>query len=194
MEILNPKYWDQLYQNEETGWDIGYANPEIVNYFKTVENKDSRILIPGCGNGYEGEALYNMGFRNLTLLDYAPLSKTNFLERVEGFRQEQFEIGNFFDHKGEYDYIVEQTFFCALNPDLRSRYVEHVHQLLERQARLVGLMFNIPLFDDHPPFGGSEVEYRNLFSPLFSIASMHMPINSVPARRENELFIELVKK
>lgn len=194
MQILNPKYWDSRYKNEETGWDIGYANPAIVSYFESVADTNASILIPGCGNAYEGEALHKMGFENLTLLDYASQSKQNFLSRVPSFDPNRFVVGDFFEHQGQYDYVVEQTFFCALDPTLRLQYTEHMSNLLKPEGTLVGLLFNIPLFDDHPPFGGKEEEYRSLFAERFKIAQMTKASQSIPARRENELFIELIRK
>lgn len=195
MELLNEEYWDDRYQSGETGWDIGYANPAIVEYFSD-EDKDLKILIPGCGNAYEGEELFKQGFHNLTLLDYAASSKGNFLNRVPEFSADQFLVGNFFDlNKTEqFDVIVEQTFFCALNPGLRSEYVTKMKSLLKPGGKLIGVLFNIPLFEDHPPFGGNKEEYEQLFSPHFEIKQLVPSVKSIPARRENELFIEFIKK
>jgi methyl halide transferase len=194
MDILNADYWDSRYQTSQTGWDIGYPSPAIVSYFERLKDKNSALLIPGCGNAYEGEAIHNMGFTNLTLLDYAENSKRNFLERVSGFSENNFITGDFFEHKGSYDIIVEQTFFCALNPDLRSMYVDSMHELLAPGGKIVGLMFNIPLFEDHPPFGGNETDYRKLFEAKFKIQQMDVSQYSIPSRAGNELFIELIKK
>ena len=39
--------------------------------FLQVENKEVKILIPGCGNAHEAELLLEEGFTNITLLDIA---------------------------------------------------------------------------------------------------------------------------
>jgi hypothetical protein len=47
----------------------------IYSYFRIffqVENKNVKILIPGCGNAHEAELLLEEGFKNITLLDIAP--------------------------------------------------------------------------------------------------------------------------
>ena len=193
MDILDKDYWDTRYKNEETGWDIGYPNPAITRYFENV-SRDAQILIPGCGNAYEGEALFEAGFTNLTLLDYSPSSKHNFLNRVPEFPEDRYLVGDFFEHQGSYDFIVEQTFFCAIDPGLRSDYVHYVHSLLKPDGILTGVLFKIPLFDDHPPFGGNEAEYRQLFSGNFEIKQMVPSVHSIPQRRESELYIELVRR
>ena len=69
---LNKEYWDSRYKNRQTGWDIGYASPALIEYAETVIPKEASILIPGCGNAYEAKALLESGFGNITLLDIAP--------------------------------------------------------------------------------------------------------------------------
>ncbi|WP_257091566.1 TPMT family class I SAM-dependent methyltransferase [Sphingobacterium sp. E70] len=69
---LDKEYWDNRYKNRETGWDIGYASPALIEYAETVIPKEASILIPGCGNAYEAKALLDKGFKNITLLDIAP--------------------------------------------------------------------------------------------------------------------------
>ena len=193
MDILDKEYWDTRYQNQETGWDIGYPNPAITRYFESVD-KDAKILIPGCGNAYEGEALFKMGFSDITLLDFSPESRKNFLERVPDFPADNYIIGDFFSHNDSYDYVVEQTFFCAIDQQLRADYVRHMHSILSPGGILIGVLFNIPLFEDHPPFGGSEAEYRPLFADSFELKQIVPSIHSIPQRRDNELFIELLRK
>ena len=52
---LGKEYWEKRWKQDETGWDIGYPSTPISSYFDQITNKDARILIPGCGNGWEGE-------------------------------------------------------------------------------------------------------------------------------------------
>jgi len=75
---LNESYWTSRYQNDQTGWDIGYASPAITNFMNQIENKDSKILIPGCGNAYEAKYLWENGFKNVYLLDLTLLLNRHF--------------------------------------------------------------------------------------------------------------------
>ncbi len=79
---FNKKYWEQKYINNQTGWDIGHISTPIKNYIDQLQNKELRILIPGAGNSYEAEYLWNQGFKNLFILDIAeqPLKK---MQRIE---------------------------------------------------------------------------------------------------------------
>jgi hypothetical protein len=188
---LNETYWTDKYLNHQTGWDIGYPSPAIVDYFKTVENKEARILVPGGGNGHEVKALAEMGFRNIILLDFALPPLQRFADNMPEFPRNQLIKADFFEHEGTYDYIVEQTFFCALKPSLRESYVQKMDQLLAVDGLLIGLLFNIPLNNDHPPFGGERAAYELLFKTTFSISKLEKCTNSIPQRSGNEFFIEM---
>ena len=98
---------------------------------------------------------------------------------------------DFFEAKGEYDFIIEQTFFCALSPDLRQKYAKKMVELLKPNGQLIGLLFNIPLNDDRPPFGGNQEEYKQLFSDFFEIQKMETAYNSIPERQGSELFVKM---
>jgi hypothetical protein len=64
-------------------------------------------------------------------------------------------------------------------------------ELLKPSGKLVGLLFNIPLNDDKPPYGGSLEAYRELFPKYFKIEKMEPAYNSIPPRAGNEVFISL---
>lgn len=190
---LDSTFWEQRYRNSETGWDLGTVSPPLKAYFDSLTRKDLRILIPGCGNAYEAEYLHANGFTHVTVIDLAPSAVERFKQRVPSFPKEKVILGDLFEHQGTYDLIVEQTFFCALDPVLRTTYATAMPRLLAPGGRLVGVMFNIPLNDDRPPFGGNETEYRGLFASRFIIEKMEPCRNSVPPRMGNELWVSLLK-
>lgn len=193
MTKLNKQYWDTRYQQHQTGWDTGAPTTPFVEFFKTLENKGLRILIPGCGHAYEGELLHQLGFKNVFLLDLSPTARNEFLARVPTFNPENFLLGDFFTHKSTYDLILEQTFFCAINPELRPAYAEKVPTLLNPGGQLAGVLFTFPLSPTGPPFGGSIAEYLDLFQPKFKIKTLEPCYNSIQPRAGNEAFIRLMK-
>ncbi len=192
---LDNHYWNERYKEQQTGWDLGIASPPLVDFFSTLTDKNLAILIPGCGNAYEAEWLLANGFTNITLIDISPL----LIEKLSRKFKAQVGLGltlvrdDFFNCTGAYDLIVEQTFFCALNPNLRQKYAEKMHQLLCKNGCLVGVLFDRD-FISSPPFGGSSAEYQSLFSPLFNIEKMAPCQNSVPPRLGSELFFVMSKK
>jgi SAM-dependent methyltransferase len=193
MADFDTNYWQERWLKAETGWDIGYPSTPLVEYIDQLSDKSLRILIPGCGNAWEGEYLFEKGFENTWLIDLAPGAVEAARARSEHIPADRFVLGDFFAHQGQYDLILEQTFFCALHPSLRRTYAEKMHALLKPGGKLVGLLFDAELFKDHPPFGGGSEEYRRYFDDLFQIETMDKAYNSVKPRMGNELFIKLKK-
>lgn len=189
-EVLNQAFWDHLYVAHDTGWDMGKVSPPIKSYIDTLENKEISILIPGCGNSYEADYLLQQGFTNVTLIDIAPTLVEHLHEKFIDNDNIKIVLGDFFDHQGSYDLILEQTFFCALPPIMRQNYAAKMHQILAENGKLAGLLFNKE-FESSPPFGGSQAEYEILFRSKFTILKMELCQNSIPKRANNELFFEV---
>lgn len=185
-------YWSQRYQENNTGWDIGAPSTPLKAYIDQLENKDLKILIPGAGNSYEAEYLYNQGFKNIYVLDIAKEPLEAFQKRVPDFPSEHIIQDDFFKHQGSYDLILEQTFFCSFPPlpETRKQYALKMHELLKQNGKMVGLWFNFPLTGDieKRPFGGSKEEYLGYFEPYFNIKTFENCYNSIPPRMGNELF------
>ncbi len=191
---LNADFWNHRWKSGLTGWDIGYASPPLVEYMSQYEDKSVSILIPGCGNSYEAENLLSKGFDDITLIDISEELTNRLRERFKKAPQIKVIYEDFFNHVGQYDLILEQTFFCAQILERREEYVSHVASLLKRGGRLVGVLFNVDFGKEGPPFGGDENEYRKLFSGLFDIRVMSPCYNSIPPRAGSELFVVMVKK
>ena len=187
------KYWDARYEANQTGWDMHTVSPPLKNYIDSLKNKQLKILIPGCGNAYEAEHLLDNNFENISLID---ISKTLTDSLRTKFKNKNIHIYNedFFDHSGEYDLILEQTFFCALNPALRTDYVAQCLNLLREGGKLAGVLFNIEMKKPGPPFTATEKEYINLFSAKFDLIILEQCSTSIKPRLGSELFFEFQKK
>lgn len=190
---FDKNYWNSRWENSEIGWDIGFASTAISEYFLQVENKEIKILIPGCGNAHEAELLLEKGFKNITLLDIAPKACEIISKK---FLHHTIEIvcEDFFKHQGKYDIIVEQTFFCALNPDFREKYMEKMYELLHDGGKIIGVLFNKDFERNTPPFGGNIDEYKNLFEKKFKIKTLENCYNSIKPRQNTEIFINFQKQ
>lgn len=190
---LDQNYWDKRWINGETGWDIGYASKPICEYMRQYDNKSAKILIPGCGNAWEAEFLLSLGFKNIHLLDISPAACEVLQLRYKNNDQIKIHCGDFFKLQENFDLILEQTFFCAIDPGYRNLYVEKAYQLLNPGGKLVGLLFATEFDKEGPPFGGSLEEYNQLFSSKFKIRTLEYCINSITPRDGNELFVILEK-
>lgn len=190
---LDKDFWNSRYANGEMGWDIGAPSRPLKEFIDTLTDRGLRILIPGCGSAYEAEYLWQKGFRNVSIIDIAPLALERFSARVPDFPKERLILGDFFAHEGQYDLILEQTFFCALDPSLRRDYAIQVHRLLTPGGRLAGVLFGVPMNADRPPFGGDAEEYHRCFDLVLEVRHMEPCTNSIAPRLGSELWVELVK-
>ncbi|MBS1634517.1 MAG: methyltransferase domain-containing protein [Bacteroidetes bacterium] len=191
---LNAEYWNKRYLTDDFGWDIGSVSTPLKNYFDQLNNKNLEILIPGAGNAYEAAYLFENGFTRVHILDFAEEPLKQFAAKYPAFPKENLHHEDFFKHRGQYDLIIEQTFFCALNPSLREAYATHMHELLKPGGTLAGLLFDNPMNADHPPFGGNREEYQRYFDPYFTYKHFEACYNSIKPRDSKELFMVLERK
>ncbi len=190
---LNAKYWNNRYLEGNIPWDAGQATKPLSEYFEKISDKNARILIPGAGNAHEAAYLFQLGFKNVVVCDWAEAPLQTFAEKYPDFPKKQLVCEDFFSLDEKYDYIVEQTFFCALSPDQRKAYVRQMFHLLKPKGILVGILFGIEFDRPGPPFGGSKEEYLELFGTHFEVLHMKDCENSIKPRMGSELFIELRK-
>lgn len=191
---LNKEFWTSKYSENDIPWDAGIITTPIKDYINQLIDKDLKILIPGVGNGYELNYLYTQGFKNVYGLDISEEPIANFKKNNPDFPEDQLIVGDFFKNNNQYDLIIEQTFFCALNTELRPMYVTKMSDLLKKNGKLAGVLFSFPLTDQGPPFGGSKEEYQELFSKSFNLKTLENCYNSIKPRENNELFIIFHKK
>lgn len=192
---LNDKYWTDRYKQNETGWDTGGITTPLREYFDQLGDKDLKILIPGAGNAYEAEYLVNNGFKRVYVCDLSPVPLQNLKDRCPKMPGGHLILGDFFKMKeNQFDLVVEQTFFCAINPSLRKEYFDKVFQLLMPGGKLAGVLFDDKLNTEHPPFGGNKKEYLTYIPKDFDILHLDPCYNSIKPREGRELFIELQKK
>lgn len=188
---LDAAYWNNRYQTNDTGWDTGSITTPLKTYFDQLTDKDLRILIPGAGNAYEAEYLISAGFKNVFVCDIAESAKSGLLQRCPDFPEKNFLLADFFGLSGQYDLIVEQTFFCALDPKLRQAYFNKMETLLAENGKLVGVLFDDTLNNDRPPFGGTKEEYLGYLSRSFKVNMFETCCNSIKPRQGRELFMNI---
>ncbi|MEZ4961738.1 MAG: methyltransferase domain-containing protein [Saprospiraceae bacterium] len=188
---LSPDYWNKRYLEGNTPWDIGQVSPPIKSFIDKLSDKQLRILIPGAGKGYEAIYLHQQGFTNVFVCDWAEEAFQTLKTKAPDFPLQQLIVGDFFKLTGYFDLILEQTFFCAISPVLRTAYVQQCCRLLSSGGQVAGLLFGTTFPTPGPPFGGTVAEYERLFQPYFHIITLEVCQNSIPPRLGNELFFHL---
>lgn len=191
---LDKTYWNTRYLEQNTPWDIGFVSPPIKEYVDVIQDKNLRVLIPGAGNAYESVYLHQLGFEQVFVCDWAEEALVHLQKVAPDFPASHLICKDFFELEGQFDLVLEQTFFCAIAPALRSSYVDKMSSLLVSGGTLAGLLFASHFEKPGPPFGGDAAEYESLFSSQFVINRLSVAKNSILPRANNELFFELFRK
>jgi hypothetical protein len=190
---LNAQYWQSRYLSQQTGWDIGYANPALIRILSSLD-KNTRILIPGAGRAYEAIWLHQQGFTQVWICDWAPQAFEYLQAQCPDFPDAHLLCQDYFELQLEVDFILEQTFFCAIDPKLRAEYVKKSASILHTKGKLAGLLFGIHFEKPGPPFGGTQEEYRQLFEPHFHIHTLDTAQDSILPRLGTELLVVMEKR
>ena len=79
---------------------------------------------------------------------------------IETIKKDIFDLTP--DYSSQFDYIIEQTCFCAIDPLKRKQYSNLVHDLLKVGGKLIGLWMPLDkdIIDGGPPFGVKENEIK----------------------------------
>ena len=90
-----------------------------------------------------------------------------------------------------FDYVLEYTCFCAIDPNRRAEYANLVERLLKPNGIYIDLAFPLDGRRGGPPFSVTEAEVFDLFQKRgFKLLSRERPAESVSPRRDaEELFI-----
>ncbi len=139
-------FWQERFDRQQTPWDRGAASPQLLAWLDSGALAPCRILVPGCGGGWEVAELARRGF-DVTGLDYAPaaVQRTRDLLQSQQLRGEVLQADVLhFEPDQPFDAVYEQTCLCALHPDHWIAYAQRLHQWLVPGATLWGLFVQVP--------------------------------------------------
>ncbi|KAL4418915.1 hypothetical protein ABPG77_003705 [Micractinium sp. CCAP 211/92] len=137
---------------------------------------EARVLIPGCGRGYDVETFVRAGASSVAGLELAPTAQQAAREYLEGAlsaeekAKAQVHAGDFFKWacpSGQpFDLGFDYTFMCALHPDMRGDWAASWARLLRPGATLACLAFPIdPERGTGPPWPVTPQQYKDLLLP-----------------------------
>jgi SAM-dependent methyltransferase len=131
-----------------------------------------RVLIPGCGTGYDVEYFARLGFGEARGVDIAPEATKaaqawadSLSPRPEHYSRIHLETVDYLaladtriDIESQYDVAYDYTFFCALPPSLRPKWAKaHANNLKAVEGMLITVCF--PMQGDRP--GGPPVSTQH---------------------------------
>jgi len=135
------QFWQEQFEQGRTLWDRGGVNPQLDDWLASGALSPCRILVPGCGSGYEVVALAQAGF-DVTGLDYAPVAIARTRKAVDAAVAKVSLIEAdvlAWQHVRSFDAIYEQTCLCALHPDHWRAYADQLWYWLRPHGHLFAL-------------------------------------------------------
>jgi SAM-dependent methyltransferase len=196
-----PQFWQSLYDVGQSQWNLGTAAPAFIKLLASPgAPTPGRLIVPGCGRGYDALLFGRHGFEvvGVDFADAAVAAARRAAERgrLSNVRFEQADLFHLpREWDGTFDYALEYTCFCAVDPARRTDYVAVLTRLLRPGGELIALFY--PLRDgvDGPPFPSSEAEIRRLFSPAWDIMEWTpRPEFSIDRRRDFEALVRMRRR
>jgi SAM-dependent methyltransferase len=192
-EVDHSQFWEDIYLEDDAGWDLKGITP----VFDSISNEliPGKVCIVGCGRGYDAIMIAQKGFE-VTAVDFAP-SAINAVKnlafdvdvKVNIVEADIFSLTH--EHMNTYDFIIEQTCFCAIHPSRRKEYEELVRSILKPGGKLIGLWFPLDkkLDEGGPAWGTTLEEVKSIFNSGWSIVKEEFPKHSIEPRKGREKLI-----
>lgn len=140
------EFWEQRFAAADTPWDRGDSSPQLAAWIAAGTLRPCRILVPGCGSGYEVAALAKAGFE-VTGLDYATEAVTHTRQHLSNAGAQatvvQVDALNWMPDR-PFDAVYEQTCLCALYPDDWRGYADQLHRWIAPGGKLFALFMQLP--------------------------------------------------
>ena len=195
--VSNPEFWNNLYKTDVAKWDLGCETPFFKSWIKKL-SMSQKICVLGCGNGYDAIEFAKRGHK-VVAIDFSSIAIGNIESKIRNTnldiiikRIDLFHLNKIYNEY--FDYVVEYTCFCAIDPSKRINYRNVVYSILKKDWIFASLFF--PIKDGNnssPPFHVNLMHTLKLFEEKFNLISKYFPENSIKQRLKNEIFCELKK-
>eukprot|EP01025_Chloroclados_australasicus_P053019 TRINITY_DN6200_c0_g3_i1.p1 TRINITY_DN6200_c0_g3~~TRINITY_DN6200_c0_g3_i1.p1 ORF type:complete len:262 (+),score=28.54 TRINITY_DN6200_c0_g3_i1:22-786(+) len=167
--------WENLWQEGVAPgekWDRTVVSPaleDVLNGKLDVQNK--RVVVPGCGRGYDVIAFSQAGAVQAIGLEITQLAVDQAVKYRDSLglppsvsSSAQFQFVDFFVYQDAgFDVGYDYTFLCAIHPDLREQWSKTWFQLIKPGGELVTLIYpNDPARNPGPPWYVNPEEVRKL--------------------------------
>ena len=213
---LTSEYWQGRFMSNDTPWELGHPSVVLLEAFDELVGRGEeiggkRILSPGCGTGSDALALAERGAQVLAV-DWSPSALAEIRVRAQRISPEsgsvEVESGDFFSMMPRpVDVVAEHTFFCAIDPSARGRYVDRITAWLTSGGFLVGNFFVLSDHDasilpglsltslgEGPPFATTVAELRRLLSPAFEEILLRPATRVEPDRRPGMEWVGIFRR
>ena len=93
-DAAKPEFWEKRFRENFTPWDAGGVPAQIKQFLK-AEPRGRRVLVPGCGSGYEVRAFSEAG-HDVLAVDFARAAVER-AQKILGLLSECVRLADFFE-------------------------------------------------------------------------------------------------
>lgn len=196
-DINSPSFWDELYESGQTGWDLARPTPVFQRLLNEGGLVPGRMLVVCAGRGYDARLFAAAGFK-VTAVDFAEDAVQEMRDRMDKMSPMDVLQADLFDlpdkYDASFDFVLEYTCYCAIDPQRRAEYVMRVDRLLDEGGTYIALAYPISGHAGGPPFSVSSDELVDPFvSAGYRLHRREIPVDSIPERKGREELIVLRK-
>ena len=193
-DVNSPHKWEADYERGTDGWDLGGPAPTFTRLAASGRFVPGSMIVLGAGRGHDARLFADHGFQ-VTAVDFTAYAVremrrlTDPTAPIKILQHDIFALPREFN--GKFDYVLEYTCFCAIDPRRRSDYADLVAHLLKPGGMYIDLAFPLSTHSGGPPFAVSVAELLDLFySRGFTLLAREEAAESTAKRRGlEELFI-----
>lgn len=196
-DVSTQEFWQSLYEKGRTGWDLGGPTPVFSRILAEGWFQPGRLIVLGAGRGYDARLFACHGYQ-VSAVDFAPAAIRELRARNDAQAPVAIVNADIFKLNpilfGRFDYVLEYTFYCAIDPQRRAEYASIVAQLLAPGGRFIGLAFPTGEQEGGPPYAVDPDELIGLLEAReLRLGHRESPPDSVPGRRGREELLILQK-
>lgn len=196
VSVETAKFWTDIYKTGKMGWDLGEPATAFVDMVPRLKFPKSRILVLGSGYGHDAAYFAKLG-HIVTAVDFSQAALDGAQARypdltINWHKADVFELPR--EWAGQFDLIIEQTCYCAIEPARRNSLLRAWMHMLQPQGQLLGVFFSMEKRNGEPPYGGSEWEVRERLKKNFQFLFWGRWHKSPPNRAGKEFLVFAQRK
>lgn len=177
-------FWEGRWKEGHIPWDHGRPAPPFMEFVEKFGAPAGNLIIPGAGSGHDVRLFAGLGAQ-VTGLDISPTS-IDVAHKMNSHPNARYRLGNILDPDtrwhGRFDWVVEHTCLCALQPEYWKNYVNSVRKLLKKRGYYLAVLYREPAYEEGPPFGIDEAMIDTLFAEHFTLLKAWIPEKSYRSR------------
>lgn len=195
VSVNSQAFWNEKYLNREDNWELNHPTQVFVDLINSPLGLDKgKLLVLGCGSGHDAILFAENGFE-VTANDFSSQAISRARKnaeikkiKIEFVQKNLFDLGELFPEK--FDFVLEYTTYCAIDPSRRIEYRDVVHKVLKKMGLFIALFFPLENKAGHnPPFSVDVIETYRVFQEKFKLKYFEKPKSSVKPRLNNEVLI-----